>query len=138
MLFLRHTKGKKETVMNYTLPEAHTLTQEAQEQYSKKQEAITKFFQEHILPIKEEGYYAFSYKDSEISKTFIGDEFVTILKEHGYTVGYGGEGKLLNMIARVQLSGRGDAANFFDDPNIKMLIDDAMAGRMVISWDLKE
>ena len=124
--------------MNYTLPEAHVLTQEAQDQYNKKQEAISEFFQEHILPIKDKGYCVFYYADSEISKTFTADEFITILKEHGYRVSYREAGKLLNMVASVQLSGREDATNFFDDPFNKMLLDDAISGRMVISWELKE
>lgn len=121
--------------MKYILPESHILTQEAQDQYNKKQKAISKFFQEHILPIKDKGYYVFSYTDSEISKTFIDDEFILILKEYGYYVSYRGEGKLLNILASVKLE---DATNFFDDPLNKMLLDDAIAGRMVISWELKE
>lgn len=122
--------------MKYTLPEAHTLTQGAQELYDKKQEAITKFFQEHILPVKDEGYCVFFYKDSEISKTFSANEFTLILKEHGYNVSYGEEAKPL--LARVHLPGQEDANNLFDDPINKTLIDDAIAGRMVISWELKE
>lgn len=121
--------------MKYTLPEAYTLTQSTQDAYNQKQEAITKFFQENILPIKEEGHLTFSFRGSEISNTFTDEEFINILEEHGYTVGYGGEGEMINLLAQIDVIDGSGLVNFWDDEEHTRLLDDAVRGRMAIYWE---
>lgn len=116
-------------VNGYRVPKAYTINEDKILVHDKRQKAIDKFFEEHILNvrIRNEGRYTFSWANSELSKVFFNaHQFIEILEDAGYKVEY--NKALKDLMSIVSLPGTDP---FGGDERLKEI---AMAQYMTIYW----